>query len=101
MNVLQDLREVPYSQIEGAYVKVDVYASDRLMQESDIHVTKTREGEIIGRGHGRGVSYDTGEKDCVEITIGPSIYLHTQEDTILEIRLDKSENELLAFELER
>jgi hypothetical protein len=99
---LSVLHEVPYRHIEGAYVKVNQeIENDPLMMEhktvNRTH-TETREGTIVGRGNGQGLAYDTGEKRSKPISIGPSIYLDTPGDTILEVRTDKVENELLEFE---
>jgi len=99
---LSHLHDVPYSNIEGAYVKVKQEVTDHMAAPvGEVErSTEEREGRIIGRGNGRGVVWDRGEKANKTVSIGPSIYLDTPEDTILEVRTDKLENELLAFEPE-
>jgi hypothetical protein len=97
---LSVLHDVPWSNIEGAHVEVKQATTDHALPEAERRkrtTTEIREGVIVGRGEGRGVTYDTGEREVVEISIGPSIYLDTPEDTILEVRTYKDENELLDF----
>ena len=97
---LSVLHDVPWSQIEGAYVTVKQVTTDHALPEAERRkrtTTEVREGEIAGRGAGWGVTYDTGERETKQISIGPSIYLDTPEDTILEVRTYKDENELLDF----
>jgi hypothetical protein len=92
---LEQLHEVPYSEIEGAYAKVKITDEPRPMEPE--RIVEIREGKIIGRGNGWGTTYDTGEKEVMEVVIGPSIYLDTPEETTLEVRTDKRGNELLEF----
>lgn len=100
---LSVFHEVPYENIRGAYVKVShsidhAYLPNADPRKSGSSATEEiREGTIVGRGEGRGTAFDTGEKEVRPISIGPSIYLDTPEDTILEIRTDKAGNELLEF----
>lgn len=97
---LSHLHEVPYSQIEGAYVKVNQEAVSnrvRIHEQPETH-TETREGKIVGRGNGTGTYYDSVEKAVMTHSIGPAIYIETPEDTILEVRTDKTENELVDYQ---
>jgi len=93
---LSVLHEVPYSDIKGASVKVLLEKDDPMMLEARTE-REVRQGTIVGRGNGQGVAYDRQEKDCKPISIGPSIYLETPEDTILEVRTEKVANKLLNY----
>jgi len=97
---LSHLHEVPWSNIEGAYVKVrqETTEYDYLRDTEPQRTTEIREGVIVGRAQGRGLYYDSERNENIPTSIGPSIYLDTPEDTILEVRTDKTENELLEFE---
>lgn len=57
-----------------------------------------REGELVGRAEGRGIWYDSARGENVPNHIGPTVFLETPEDTVLEVRTDKDGNKLLAFE---
>jgi len=97
---LKELHERPYTEIEGAYVKVQQEVNTNsvaLSAQPETHM-EVREGEIVGRGNGQGTAYDSGEGCVMPISIGPSIYLNTPEDTILEVRTDKDGNKLTMFE---
>ena len=99
---LSMFHEVPYSNLRGAHVEIRIENTDHAavgaVSNPGAHTTtEVREGVIVGRGNGRGVSYDTGENQVMETSIGPSVYLETPQDTILEVRADKSGNELLEF----
>lgn len=101
---LQDLHEAPWSRIEGAFVRVrqqvdrrdplDPAQDDR----HDLVTTEEREGQLVGRAEGTGLYYDADRGETVPTSIGPAIYLDTPEDTVLEVRTDKHETELLAYE---
>jgi len=98
---LSHLHEVPYSNIEGAQVHVTIdkttveeSTGGPVTHKETIH----RAGRIVGRGEGRGVAYDSGSKTTKPTSIGPSIYLDTPEDTILEVRTDKAGNKLTMFD---
>lgn len=101
---LPDLHELAWSRVEGAYVRVQQEVDDRdplVPEQDDRHdlvTTKEREGELVGRAEGRGLYYDSERGRNAPTSIGPVIYLDTPEDTILEVRTDKHENALLAFE---
>lgn len=97
---LEAVHDMPWDDLEGAYIKVKQEASDPLPpHHNDTERSiEEREGTLVGRGEGQGVSYDTGEKATRPLRIGPAIYLDTPEDTILEVRTDKVETELLEFE---
>lgn len=102
---MSHLHEVPWPAVEGAFVRVRVERTDHAaigsVANPDAHrQTEIREGTIVGRGAGRGVAYDSGESRTKPINIGPSIYLDTPQDTVLEVRTDKLENELLEFQPE-
>lgn len=95
---LEAFHEVPYNNIKNAYVEVkQEITDDPLAHKPTTHI-ETREGTIVGRGNGRGIRYDSsGANAYIETTIGPSIYLETPEETILEVRTDKPGNELRDF----
>lgn len=97
---LEDLHEVPYSNVEGAYVKVKQEVTTLVQPTTEPPYeskTEVREGEIVGRAEGTGLYYSDTLGEDVADPIGPCIYLRTPEDTILEVRTDKPENELLEF----
>jgi len=99
---LSDLHEAPWSRIEGAYARVRQEADQRDPHPphddgQDRVTTEEREGELVGRAEGTGLYYDSERGRNIPDSIGPVIYLDTPEDTILEVRTDKCENELLAF----
>jgi len=97
-DTLADLHILSWDMIEGAYVKVkqEVTETSELSLQPKTE-TVVREGTIVGRANGTTLYYDskTGENipdnEC-------GIYLETPEDTILEVRTDKLNNELLEFE---
>lgn len=99
---LEDLHELPWAAIEGTHVRVLQEVDDRdpvdPAQDSreDLVRTEEREGELVGRGEGTGLYYSEGH-GLIPDPIGPAIYLSTPEETVLEVRTDKLENELLAF----
>lgn len=101
---LEDLHEAPWSRIEGAYVRVRQEVDNRdpldptQNDREDLVTSEEREGELVGRGEGRGLYYDSEHGRNIPMSIGPAIYLDTPEDTILEVRTGKLDNELLAFE---
>jgi len=104
-DTLSDLHEASWSRIEGAYVRVrqEVDRRDPLRpgdDQQDRVTTEEREGELVGRAEGTGLYYDPDRGRNIPDSIGPAIYLDTPEDTILEVRTDKCENELLAFDCE-
>jgi hypothetical protein len=96
---VQDLsafHDVPWTMLEGMHATFRIeYVERRAGVDEPVYETEEREGVIVGRGEGRGVRYDSGERSTMETTIGPAVYLETPEDTILEVRTDKSGNELL------
>jgi len=104
-DALQDLsafHDVPWTMLEGMHAKfktVNYHAGIPHADPTEAVDSRTeeiREGVIVGRGEGRGIQYDSsGANAYMETTIGPAVYLDTPEDTILEVRTDKSENELL------
>lgn len=101
---LSVFHEVPYENIRGAYVKISHSIDHAYLPHADPRKSgssateEIREGTIVGRGEGRGIRYDSsGENAYMETRIGPSIYLDTPDDTILEIRTDKPGNELIDF----
>jgi hypothetical protein len=101
---LQALHDAPWSRIEGASVRVrqKVDHRDPLDPEQDDRTdrvtTEKRDGELVGRAEGTGLYYDSERGENIPTSIGPAIYLDTPEDTILEVRTEKPENELLAFD---
>jgi len=104
-DALKDLsafHDVPWTMLEGMHVKFRITTDHVALPSSDprgevqSQTEQIREGVIVGRGEGRGIRYDSsGENAYMETTIGPSVYLETEQDTILEVRTDKSGNELL------
>jgi len=99
INDLSDLHTVPYSEVEGAYIKVLVEKTvdHGRLDEAPTYKMEAREGEIVGRGNGTGLYYDTKAKDTYETSIGPAVYIYTAEETTLEVRTDRIENELVEF----
>jgi len=98
---LSALHEVPYSNVEGAYVKVkQEQQPDDLLElgNPQARETEIREGTIVGRAEGTGLYYDSQRRENVVDTIGPCIYIETPEDTVLEVSTEKTQNELLEFE---
>jgi hypothetical protein len=93
---LSVLHEVPYSNIDGAYVKVAIEKTGPKLTDPE-RWTEEREGTIVGRGNGQGVYYDTDAQEVLTHSIGPAIYLNTREETVLEVRTDKLGNELVEF----
>lgn len=93
---LNALHEVPYSNIKGAYVKVHQSISTDPMYPQKERI-ETREGVIVGREKGQSLYYDSDMGENIP-THNAAIYLETPEDTILEVRTDKTENELLEFQ---
>ncbi|WP_135828545.1 hypothetical protein [Halorussus halobius] len=99
-----DLHDEPWSVLKGAYVRVQQEVDDRdpLDPHHDDHqdrvTTEEREGRLVGRATGTGLYYDSQRGEPVPENIGPAVYLNTREDTILEVRTDNPENELLAFQ---
>jgi len=104
-DALQDLsafHDVPWTMLEGMHATFRIVSDHVGVPSGDpqgeVHsqTEQIREGVIVGRGEGRGIRYDSsGANAYMETTIGPSVYLETPEDTILEVRTDKPENELL------
>jgi len=103
-DALKDLsafHDVPWTMLEGMHAKFKITTDHVGLPNADpraevqSQTEQIREGVIVGRGEGWGVKYDTGEQESIETVIGPAVYLDTPEDTILEVRTDKSENELL------
>jgi len=102
---VQDLsafHDVPWTMLEGMHAKFRITTDHVGLPSSDprrevqSQTEQIREGVIVGRGEGRGLRYDSsGENAYMETRIGPAVYLDTPEDTILEVRTGKSENELL------
>jgi len=93
---LPELHEMPYSEINGAYVKVhQQVTSSPMMPQKERR--ETREGTIAGRQKGHGLYFDSELGQNVPTT-ECAIFIETPEDTILEVRTDKPENELLEFE---
>jgi len=101
---LAHLHEGPWSKVEGAFVRVRqvIDTHDPLPPHDDNReggvTTEVREGELVGRANGKGLYYDAERAENVPTSIGPTVYLDTPEETTLEVRTDKSENKLLAFE---
>jgi len=101
---VQDLsafHDVPWTMLEGMRVKFRITTDHVALPSSDprgevqSQTEQIREGVIVGRGEGRGVTWDDGIKDVREHQIGPAVYIDTPQDTILEVRTDKDGNELL------
>lgn len=86
-STLSEIHELPWSEIAGAHVVVR-------------HDHEHREGDLIGRAIGSGLYYDTQRGETVADQIGPAVFLHTADDTVLEVSTEKSGNELLSFEVE-
>lgn len=99
-DTLADLHELPWSAIEGAFVRVVVEVDNGFLDRegTDDTTTRLREGELVGRGEGTGLYYDPEVKDLIPNPIGPAIFLDTPEDTVLEVRTGKPGTELLAFD---
>jgi len=101
---LEDLHQLPWSLIQGAYVRVLQEVDDRdpldpaQDDRKDLVHTEEREGELVGRANGWGLYYDSGRHETIRDSIGPAIYLDTPEETTLEVLTDRLENELLAFD---
>jgi len=104
-DALKDLsafHDVPWTMLEGMRAKFKIVHHHAGIPSGDprgevqSQTEQIREGVIVGRGEGRGVRYDSsGANAYMETRIGPAVYLDTKEDTILEVRTDKDENELL------
>lgn len=101
---LEALHEWPWSEIEGAHVRVEQEVTDDLAalarppsEPPPEPTIEEREGELVGRAEGTGL-YFSEEHGLIPDGIGPAIFLSTPEDTVLEVRTDRLENELLAFE---
>lgn len=103
---LDHLHELPWSLLEGASVRVRRETEERDPLDPTEQTgptqrtTETREGELVGRGEGEGLYYDSSRGDLVPNPIGPCIYVKTPADTILEVRTDRLGNDLLEVELE-
>lgn len=101
---LEQLHERPWSEIEGAYVRIDIEVDtvkamySKEASGGERYVREERKGEVVGREIGTGLYYDSDKQDLVIDSIGPAIYLSTPNDTILEIRTNDGDNELLSFD---
>jgi len=100
---LAELHERPWSDIEGAYLRVaqEVDDNDFAAPATEYDASKLRveerEGELVGREIGTGLYFDSGRGELVTTRIGPAVYLDTPEDTTLEVSTDKLGNELLEY----
>jgi len=92
---LSVFHEVPWENIDGAYVKVHqkIDSTPHMPRKERL---ETREGQIVGREIGQSLYYDSQRGESAP-TYQAAIYLETPEDTILEIRTDKPGNELIEF----
>ena len=105
-STLAELHERPWSEIEGAHVRVEIEEDTRDPLDptrddvDDPYAYVVREGTIVGRGNGTGLTYDSASGELVPDTLGPVIVLDTPEDTFLEVVTDKTGNELLSFDQE-
>lgn len=101
---LEAIHEVPWSNIEGAHIRVQQEIDDRDPLDfhedrgADLVYTEERGGELVGRAEGQGLHYDSGRGEIMPTRIGPAIFLSTPQDTVLEVRTDKLDNKLLEFE---
>jgi len=101
---LSDLHDMPWRTVEGAYVRVEIEEDTRDPLDprqddvDDPYEYEEREGTIVGRGAGTGLTYDRERGELVATSIGPKVVLDTPEGTILEVSTDKPGNELLAFD---
>jgi len=97
---LEELHERPWSDIEGAHLRVaqEVDDNDFAVPASEYDPekvrTEEREGELVGREAGKQLSYADGE---IIPSWNTAIYLDTPEDTTLEVHTDRRENELLEY----
>lgn len=103
-DALKDLsafHDVPWTMLEGMRAKFRITTDHVALPNADprgeaqSQTEQIREGVIVGRGEGHGVTWDDGIKDVREHQIGPAVYIDTPQDTILEVRTDKDGNELL------
>jgi len=103
---LSHLHEVPWSNVEGAFVRVkqEIDNNDPLAHISEWSEenvdTEERRGTITGRAQGTGLYYDADRGESIPTGLGPAIFIDTPQDTILEVRTDKPGNELLEFQPE-
>lgn len=101
---LSDLHAYPWADIEGARIVVrqEIDDNDLMLPASEYdpenYHTEEREGELVGRCNGMGIRYDPHDGQDYASRMGPCIYLETPEGTVLEVRTDTLENELLAYE---
>ena len=101
---LAALHQMPWRTVEGAHVRVEIEEDTRDPLDprqddvDDPYEYEQREGTIVGRGNGTGLTYDRERGELVATSIGPKIVLDTPEDTFLEVATDKPGNELLAFD---
>lgn len=96
---LADLHMAPWPDVDGAHVVVrQVTTTPTPVGKRLEEQTSERQGTLVGRAIGTGISYDADAKESYPTRMGPCIYLETPEDTILEVNTQKPENELLAYE---
>lgn len=105
-STLAELHERPWSDIEGVHVRVEIKEDTRDPLDptqgdvDDPYEHVVREGTVVGRGNGRGLTYSSEAGELVPDMLGPKIVLDTPEDTFLEVVTDKVGNGLLSFDQE-
>jgi len=103
-STLAELHERPWGDIEGAHVRVEIEEDTRDPFDptqddvDDPYDYVVREGTVVGRGIGTGLTYDSASGELVPDRLGPKIVLDTPEDTFLEVVTDEVGNELLSFD---
>lgn len=106
IDTLGDFHQAPWDAIENGYlyVVIEIDTRDPLSpiseQTDDPYEYETREGELVGRATGTGLYYDGDRHENVVTRIGPCIYISTPDDTVLEVRTDRTGNELLTFDVD-
>ena len=97
---LSHLHEEAWSDVKGAEVKVKQVTHHVGVPTErhgiDTRTESIRTGTIVGRAEGTGLT-NTETGTMVAYGFGPCIYIETPEETVLELRTDKDENELLDY----
>lgn len=108
-STLSELHELPWSEIAGAHVVVRQVVdnvdhalprSERSDPDERQPDHERREGDLVGRAIGDGLYYDTKRGENVADQIGPAVYLHAPDNTVLEVSTKRKGTELLSFELD-
>lgn len=96
---LSDLHMKPWPDLEGAHMVVRQETTTPTPGgNGPQYKVEKRRGELVGRCNGMGIRYDPHDGQDYASRMGPCIYLETPKGTVLEVRTDKPENELLVYE---